>query len=84
MPVVSVELTILVFVSLSGVSLDFFGPLDKFLMFDLCEHVHDVSIEGRENQLWTAWWSTRTPFIGLFSNLDQSFYFSPRTCIQIA
>ena len=50
MPTISVELTILVPVSFSGVGLNFSRPFDKLLMFDLYEYLGDVSIERRHNQ----------------------------------
>ena len=38
-PMVKVELTVLVFVSLSGVNFDFSRPFDKILVFDFCKHL---------------------------------------------
>ena len=44
-PVFSVKLTILIIVSLVGVSFDFTRPLDKLFMFHLREHLGDGGIE---------------------------------------
>ena len=41
---VSVELTILVFVSLSGISFDFSKPLDEFLVLDFHEYLGDGGV----------------------------------------
>ena len=46
MLVISVELTILVLVSLAGVSLDHFRPLNKFFMLYLHKHLGDGSVRG--------------------------------------
>ena len=46
MVVVSMELTILVFVSLSRVSFDFFRPLNELFVLNLHEHLSDGSVEG--------------------------------------
>ena len=45
-PMVKVELTVLVFVSLSGVNFDFSRPFDKILVFDFCKHLGNWSVEG--------------------------------------
>ena len=47
MHVVLVKLTVLILVSLAGVSLEFTRSLDKFFMFDLCEHLGNGDI---------GWW----------------------------
>ena len=47
-PMILVELIVLVLVSLMEVSLDFTRPLDEFFMFDLCEHLGDGDVEGRQ------------------------------------
>ena len=46
MPVISVELIVLVLISLVGVSLDFTRSFDEFFVFDLREHLANRSVEG--------------------------------------
>ena len=46
MTVISVELTKLVFVSFSGVILDFFKPLNELFMLNLRKHLGNGSVEG--------------------------------------
>ena len=60
---VSVELTILVFISLSGINFDFSRPLNEFLMLDFHEYLGDGGIKRGECQLWMANWCTRGPII---------------------
>ncbi|GFZ09096.1 hypothetical protein Acr_20g0009040 [Actinidia rufa] len=50
-PVVSVELTILVLVSLTGVDLDLFRPFYKFFVFNLHEYLGYRSVERRQYQV---------------------------------
>ena len=49
-PMVSVELVILVLVSLTGVGLDLPRPLYEFLVFNLHEYLGYGSIEKRQYQ----------------------------------
>ena len=46
MVVISVEFTIFIFVSLSGVGLDFFRPLDEFFVLNLCKHLGNGALRG--------------------------------------
>ena len=59
MAVILVELTIFVFVSLSGVGLDFSRPLNEFFELNLCQHLGDGRIEGHKYEVRSARWSSR-------------------------
>ena len=45
MSMVSVELTVLVSISLLGISFDFSRPLDEFLVLDFLEYLGDGSVK---------------------------------------
>ena len=45
MSMLSMELAILISVSLLDISFDFSRPLDEFLVFDLCEYLSDGGIK---------------------------------------
>ena len=59
-----VELTIFVLVPFLRIGLDFFRPLDEFLMLDLHEHLGNGSVKREQYQLKVARWSTKTPVVG--------------------
>ena len=63
MPVISVKLTILIFISLSGINLDFSRPFDEFFVFDLSEHLGDEGVEVRQYQVGMVRWSVRAPVV---------------------
>ena len=50
---VSIELTVLVSISLSEISFDFSRPFDEFLVLDFCEYLGDESVKrGSVNSGW--------------------------------
>ena len=64
MPVISVELTIFIFVPFMGINLDFSRLLDEFFVLDLYEYLGNESVEGWQYQFRAAWWSAWASIVG--------------------
>ena len=69
MTVISVELTVLVLVSLMGIGFDFSRSLDKLFVLDLREHLGDGSIERWKHQLKAMRWSAKASVLGFSSRI---------------
>ena len=58
MAVIPVELTVLIFVSLSGISLDFSRPLNEIFVLNLYKHLGNEGIKRWQYQVGLARWCT--------------------------